>query len=246
MHIRLKVSSGGERTYRIKIEEKESVSRLKSRLLDEILPRENCIGKRVRLIYRGRLLQDDEVCADEIREKEEVVHCVLSDDRKTGHHSIDVEDEEENDDSQEAGFDQLRQHGFSGSEISDMRSLFSLELRNMEERSPRVEGESQTQRRRRMERLWVETHIQRLLAASPNENSTDIASFRSNRSELMLGAVLGFILGFIVMFWVRRMFFFSGTSPLRVNKTFVRSYERQHVFINDAPFYSPPRLLNVL
>eukprot|EP00939_MAST-03C_sp_MAST-3C-sp1_P001996 g1996.t1 len=71
----------------------------------------------------------------------------------------------------------------------------------MEERSPRVEGESQTQRRRRMERLWVETHIRRLLAASPNENSTGIASFRSNRSELMLGAVLGFILGFIVMFW---------------------------------------------
>ena len=48
-------------------------------------------------------------------------------------------------------------------------SIFSLEIQDLAERSPRREGESNAQRRRRIEQAWVQTHLRRLLDSSPTE-----------------------------------------------------------------------------
>lgn len=164
---------------------------------------------RVRLIYKGKLLANDQVVSTVVGD-DDVVHYVLS---PVIENVGDLEDPESGR-TGARGFDSLRDHGFSDDDIGALRSLFSLEIHNLVERTPRRPGESDVVRRRRIEDVWVQQHLRRFVETAETFGSSErgTSSIGAN-TDFFVGVMLGYFLGFLMMFWVGD----SGISSRRRN-----------------------------
>jgi hypothetical protein len=145
------------------------------------------------LIYKGKLIQDSDLIS--IIEDNDFINVVLSKKQQKSH-VIRVEEEEES----SSGFESLREHGFDSDDIETLRSLFSLEIQNMVENTQRLEDETESEHRSRIENAWVRSNIRHFISNSRNSSGYDRVT--DSNTEFLIGFALGFILGFVMMFWI--------------------------------------------
>ena len=202
MDIRLRLPSkdGIDRTRTIRIDSNETVENLKQRIRHQILSKDVARGHRIRLLHRGKSLQDEDKIVSIVKHLDYVL-CALSP-IKDASESSSAPIDEEIDDPSDSGFRSLQRHGFDEDDIESLRSLFSLEVREASNRAPRIEGETDAQRRRRIERAWVREHVQRFVDATGRRaRSGGGDELLGSRAEFAMGLALGLFLGMIMLFW---------------------------------------------
>eukprot|EP00938_MAST-03A_sp_MAST-3A-sp1_P001297 g1297.t1 len=111
---------------------------------------------------------------------------------KKQHHAIRLEEDENE------GFSILRRHGFDEDDIGTLRSLFSLEIQNMVNSTDRLEDETESEHRRRIEDAWVRNNIRHFTSSGAGGERGRVDS----NTDFLIGFALGFVLGFVMMFWI--------------------------------------------
>ena len=89
-------------------------------------------------------------------------------------------------------------HGFDEDDIGTLRSLFSLEIQNMVNSTERLEDETESEHRRRIEDAWVRNNIRHFTSSGAGGERGRVDS----NTDFLIGFALGFVLGFVMMFWI--------------------------------------------
>ncbi len=149
--------------YSLAVPTKIKIVSLRRKIVDECL-KEKASGKRVRLIYAGKLLDDSKDLSMYKIQEHTCIHAALSEvaannglassllNRHSSNSSENNGGEEEN----LRGFDRLRQNGdFSVEDVEIVRSTFYREVLEYAETQRRRPGEEEADRYYRMEEEWI-------------------------------------------------------------------------------------------
>jgi hypothetical protein len=199
LNIKVILSNLPQQTIPISILSTEKLFNLRKKIIEKLNLNP---FQRVRLIFRGRILYEDEDFKN-IKDIGLFNHCFIHVIIQNQRNSINTEIN--NLESSIRGFDRFRFFGFNDSEIQQFRYQFHSH-RRMNEQFFRNNNENNNNSEYLLylEEEWFNNEIN-------NENSMNIPIHQVNNEEytpygthldLVKGIIMGFLLGFIMILWV--------------------------------------------
>ena len=151
---------------KLTIPKKTKVLSFKQKIIKEYL-KEQALGKRIRLIHAGKVLDDAKDISSYKLKENTCIHAALSDivptnnnnnnnNRNRQNNEGGDDDDEEEEEQNYRGFDRLRQGGtFSREDVEIIRSTFYQEVLEYERTQRRRPREDEAERYYRMEEEWI-------------------------------------------------------------------------------------------
>ena len=152
--------------FKLTIPKKTKVLSFKQKIIKEYL-KEQALGKRIRLIHAGKVLDDAKDISSYKLKENTCIHAALSDIVRTNNNNNNNnrnrqnneggdDDDEEEEEQNYRGFDRLRQGGtFSREDVEIIRSTFYQEVLEYERTQRRRPREDEAERYYRMEEEWI-------------------------------------------------------------------------------------------
>ena len=160
--VRVKTLTG---EHRLSVDRDIRVKKLYRQVLEECFSQDECRGKRLRLIYSGKVLEEDLTLGAYCRAvdgqlpKEMVVHAPLSEVQVAAHEPRNVFDGSGQGDLEAGtprGFDRLAlTTQYTADDVALIRNTFYQDVIDYAETRPEREGEDERQRMYRMEEEWI-------------------------------------------------------------------------------------------
>ncbi|ORY80816.1 hypothetical protein BCR37DRAFT_53954 [Protomyces lactucae-debilis] len=175
-HVKVRLSSGRDLTVPLSDE-------LTTKQLKEEVVKHTSITGRLRIIYLGKILQDDQVIAHVAlpHEEEIVVQCSISE-LSGSPAAADSEDSAVMTPAPR-GFDRLRDAGLSDQDIANLRQQFDHDQDNADEDANLAAEEA-----------WID-----------NDGNDQNDALQGISYEILLGCAAGFFVGFIALFAIFEM-----------------------------------------
>ncbi|CAI5755537.1 unnamed protein product [Candida verbasci] len=178
-----------------------NISYYKSIIREKVSP-----NKRLRLIYNGRVLNEQTNFIKEVIKNQEIVyiHCVvgeeLTEEQLEQENQLDIPQQQST--TEIIGFDRLLQQGFSQDDVMDLRRQFNLIYGESSQQPQDIddveENEARQRELRQMEERWIEStnnneEIEQESASIQVEDETHV------NEDLLLGFLIGIFLGVVAV-----------------------------------------------